>query len=301
MKSLTSILFMSLFFFLLWPVNSEAQVLRRTLGKLGERVVEKKIEKEVDKKIDEVADSIVYALDGEKPMTEEERQEAQKNRQRAGELMRGMMGGINQVDLPESYAFEISIEMELEDHKKNISQLTYFISENSPVIGYRMTTDDKKNSQEQFVVMDMEEKYMATFIDSDGQKVAMSMPLPVDMIASMAAEEAEKQEEKDFTFEKTGNTKTINGYHCTEFVITTGDHIQHMWMTKDVDVKLTFTEVFSQMMNSKQKIQNPMEGEGYPMLIEIIEKKNNRKTYMRTKEIKEGSFPFVAAEYSYAY
>lgn len=78
MKFLTSILFMSLFFLLLWPVNSEAQVLRRTLGKLGERVVEKKIEKEVDKKIDEVADSIVYALDGEKPMTEEERQEAQK-------------------------------------------------------------------------------------------------------------------------------------------------------------------------------------------------------------------------------
>ena len=101
MKSLLQILLVSLFVFQ-FPLDGEAQILRRTLGKLGERVVEKKVEKEVDKKIDEVADSIVHALDGEEPMTEEERREAQENRRRAGELMKGMMGGINQVELPEN-------------------------------------------------------------------------------------------------------------------------------------------------------------------------------------------------------
>lgn len=301
MKSFLQILLVTLFVFQ-FPVDGEAQILRRTLGKLGERVVEKKVEKEVDKKIDEVADSIVHALDGEEPMTEEERREAQENRRRAGELMKGMMGGINQVELPENYQFDHAISMELEDHKGKVTPMTYYFRENSSVIGYDVESEEMKKGEKQFIVMDMEQEYMATFTESDGQKVAMSMPLPMNMLSSMASKEMEKQEE-DFTFNKTGNTRTINGYHCTEYVVTTDDMIQHLWMTKDVDFKFTFSEIFGQMMkNQQQRFENPLVDEGYPILIEMIETKNkNRKSYMRTKEIKEGSFPFQASEYSYAY
>lgn len=299
MRSMSKLLFLC-FVVVQFPVDGQAQILKRALGKLGERVVEKKVEKEVDKKIDEVADSIVYALDGEEPMTEEERQKAQENRRRAGELMSGMMGGINQVDLPDSYHFDYSILMEMEDHKGEISQMTWYTQNNSSIMGYELASEEKKKDEKQFVVMDFDQEYMATFMESDGEKVAMSMPLPMDIIASMAKEEMEKQEEEEYTFEKTGNTRTINGYNCTEYVVNSEDMIQHLWLTKEVDIKSNFTEVFSKMMKNKQQVENPLVGEGYPMLIEMIEKKKDRKSYMRTKEIKEGDFPFQASEYSYS-
>lgn len=169
-------------------------------------------------------------------------------------------------------------------------------------MGYEMSNEEMKKGGNQFIVMDFDQEYMATFSESDGQKVAMSMPLPMDMISSMASDEIEKQqEEEEFSFEKTGNTKTINGYHCTEYVTTSEDYIQHIWLTDEVDIDANFTKLFSKMMKNKQHYENPMVGKGYPILVETIRKKNDKTSYMRTKEIQEGNFPFQASEYSYAY
>lgn len=284
------------------PTEGQGQILRRTLNKLGERVVEKKVEKEIDKKIDQVADSIVKAMDGEEPMTEEEKMKAAENRKKAGSLLSGMIGGINQVDLPERYDFDFSIVMEMEDEKGKITHMTSFYGLDSPIMGYEMNIEEMKKGEKQFIVMDFEQEYMATFSETDGQKVAMSMPLPMDMISSMAADEIEKQQEdEEYSIKKTGNTRTINGYHCTEYVTTTEDYIQHIWLTDEVDVKPNYTQLFSSMMKNKKAIENPFDAEGYPILIEMIERKKNKKSYIRTKEIKEGKFPFQASEYSYAY
>lgn len=288
-----------------FPSQGEGQILQRSLNKLGQRVVEKKVEKEVDKKIDEVADSIVRAMDGEEPMTEEERKEADENRRKAGKLLGSMMGGINQVDLPASYDFDYRIKMEMEDEKGKITYMTTFMNTNSAVMGYEVeeeSTRKNKGSGSSFIVMDFDREYMATFTTDDENKVAMSMPLPMDMIASMTSEQIEKQQEdENYSIEKTGNTKTINGYKCTEYITTDDDYIQHLWLTKDINVNAGFYGMLSKMMKDKQKLENPMVGEGYPVLIEMIEKKNNKKSYVRTNEVKEGSFPFQASEYSYAY
>jgi len=288
-----------------FPSQGEGQILQRSLNKLGQRVVEKKVEKEVDKKIDEVADSIVRAMDGEEPMTEDERKEADENRRKAGKLLGSMMGGINQVDLPASYDFDYRIKMEMEDEKGKITYMTTFMNTNSAVMGYEVeeeSTRKNKGSGSSFIVMDFDREYMATFTTDDENKVAMSMPLPMDMIASMTSEQIEKQQEdENYSIEKTGNTKTINGYKCTEYITTDDDYIQHLWLTKDINVNAGFYGMLSKMMKDKQKLENPMVGEGYPVLIEMIEKKNNKKSYVRTNEVKEGSFPFQASEYSYAY
>ncbi len=293
-----------LFTFLLlqFPNQSDGQILRRSLNKLGRKVVEKKVEKEVDKKIDEVADSIVRAMDNEEPMTAEEKKEAEDNRRKAGNLMGSMMGGINKVDLPATFDFDYRIKMEMEDEKGKITYMTTFLNDNSSVMGYELKNDDMKGANNQFMVMDFEKEYMATFSEDKGKKIAMSMPLPMNMITSMAAEKMEdQQDDKNYSIEKTGNTKTINGYSCTEYIITDDENIQNVWMTKDVEVNTGFFNLLSQMMKEKQKVENPMIGEGYPILIEMIEKKKNKKSYIRTQEIKEGAFPFQASEYSYAY
>ncbi len=286
-----------------FPSHSQGQLLQRSLNRLGQKVVEKKVEKEVDKKIDEVADSIVKAMDGEDPMTEEERKEADENRRRAGKLIGGMMGGINQAVLPASYDFDYRIKMEMEDEKGKITYMTTFLNNSSSLMGYEVENDDtKKNSGSSFIVMDFDKEYMATFTQDKDNKIAMSMPLPMDLLASMTSEQIEKQQEdKDYSIEKTGNTKTINGYLCTEYISTDDKYIQHLWLTKEVNVKAGFYGMLSKMMKDKQKLENPMVGEGYPILIEMIEKKKNKKSYVRTNELKEGSFPFQASEYSYAY
>lgn len=293
-----------LLFFVIFqfPIDGHSQILKRTLGKLGERVVEKKVEKEIDKKIDEVADSIVRAMDKEDPMTAEERAEADENRRKAGKLLSGMMGGINQVDLPDAFQFSLKIDMEMEDDKGRITNMTSFFDQSSSVIGYEMEEAKKNKDGDQFFVMDFEKEYLATFTESDGEKVAMSMPLPMNLITDMAANEAEKQQEdEDYSIDRTGKTQMINGYRCEEFVVTSKDYVQHLWLTKDLNVDMGFTEMFSKMMKNNQQYDNPLTGEGYPMLIEMIEKKNDKKSYIRTKDVQEGNFPFQASEYSYSY
>lgn len=290
-----------LFVFVLFqiPTDADAQILRRSLNKLGQKIVEKKVEKEVDKKTDEIADSIVRAMDKEEPMTEEEKKEAAENRRKAGSLIGSMMGGINKMDLPATFDFNHRIKMEMEDEKGDVSPMTMYVTEGSALMGYEMETDEKSTA---FTVMDFDQEYMAVFTEDKGKKQAMSMPIPTDLIMSMAESEMEKQEkEEEFSIKKTGKTRTINGYACTEFIVTDEEYIQHIWITKDVTLKSGFFTIFSQMMKDKRRIENPLMKEGYPIEIEMIRKKNNKKSYVRTKEIKAMDYSFPASEYPYGY
>lgn len=300
MKSTLKLLLITFVLFQI-PGQSHGQLLKRSLNKLGQKVVEKKVEKEIDKKIDEVADSIVQAMEKDEPLTAEEEKENAENREKAGKMLGGMMGGINKVDLPASYDFNYRIKMEMEDEKGRLTYMTTFLNDNSSLMGYEIEDDDTKGSSSQFMVMDFEKEYMATFSEDKGKKMAMSMPLPMDMITSMATKNMEDKEEKDYSIEKTGNTKTIEGYQCAEYIVTDDEYIQHIWLTKDVEVNSGFFGLISKMMKEKKKVENPLMGEGYPILIEMIEKKKNKKTYIRTKEITDGDFPFQTSEYPYAY
>lgn len=292
-------IFVALIFILQWPVQAESQVLRRAANRLGQKVVEKKIDREIEKKTDELADSIVNAMEKDPPKTEEEKARAAENRKKSGQLLGRMMGGINQVDLPESYTFDKKIRMELEDEKGEITYLTMYHKDGSSALGYE--TETEKKEEMPFIVMDFEKEYIATFSESKGEKQAMSMPLPMDMMMAMAEEADREEENEEYSFKKTGKTRTINGFHCEQYIMSDKNYQQEMWVTSDVPAFSGFDALMKKMMAENKRMGKVDSDWPSGFLIEIITErvKNGKKSYMRTKEISDVNFSFPAGEYPY--
>lgn len=280
-----------------FSLSAESQVLRRAANRLGQKVIEKKVDREIEKKTDEIADSIVNAMEKDKRSPEEKAQ-AQENRRKVGGMLGRMMGGINQAELPATYNFDQRMVMEMEDERGNVSEMTVYYSDGSPAVGYEFETDDSKDVA--FVVMNFEEEYVATFTVSDGEKSVMSIPLPMDEILDWA-EEAENSSDDDYSIRKTGKSKTINGYHCEEYVTESDNVVQHMWVTQDVKMTSYYFALLKNMSkNNKRMGKMPEEWpQGVPIEIEIVDQKKNRKSYVRTKEFGSVQFAFPASEYSY--
>src|SRR5699024_5094329 len=275
------IVFASIFFLFQFALPGNTQILNRAANRLGQKVIERKIDREIEKKTDELADSIVNAMEKDKRTPEEKAQSAE-NRRKAGGMLGRMMGGMNQVELPPAYDFKQKLVMEMEDERGNLTEITMYHSAESPVIGYE--TGDESAKEVAFMVMDFEEEYLATFTESGGEKQVISMPLPMDMIMEMA--EAENDSPEDYSIEKTGKTKSINGYKCEEYIITSEQIVQHIWVTQDVEMSNSYYSVIKNMArNNKRMGKLPEEWpQGVPMEIEIVDQKKNRKSYMRTKE-----------------
>jgi len=289
------ILIFSVFFLTQFVPEGHSQILRRAANRLGQKVVEKKVEREIEKKTDALADSIVNAMERDKRSPEEKARSAE-NRRKTGGLLGRMVGGMNQAVLPASYEFEQRMVLEIEDYDGNTTEMTMYHTSKAPIIGYEGGSPEME--QMAFAVMDFEEEYLATFTENEGEKMVISMPLPMDLILEMAEDQ---ETSENYGIEKTGNTKTINGYRCEEYIIKDDHIVQHIWTTRDVKMSSNYYSVMKNMAQSNKKLGEIPDQwpEGVPMEIEIVDTKKNRFSYMRTKEFGPVDFIFPASEYSY--
>lgn len=289
------IVFLSIFLLTQFVQDGHSQILKRAANRLGQKVVERKVEREIEKKTDELADSIVNAMEKDKRSPEEKARSAE-NRKKTGGLLGRMVGGMNQAVLPATYEFEQRMVLEIEDYDGNVTEMTMYHTSKAPIMGYEGGTPEME--QMAFAVMDFEEEYLATFTDSEGEKMVISMPLPMDLILEMAEDE---ESSENYGVEKTGNTKTINGYLCEEYIIKDDHIVQHIWTTRDVKMSSSYYSVMKNMAQSNKKLGEIPDQwpEGVPMEIEIVDTKKNRFSYMRTKEFGPVDFTFPASDYSY--
>src|SRR5690625_7904714 len=100
-----------------------------------------------------------------------------------------------------------------------------------------------------FAVMDFEEEYLATFTENEGEKMVISMPLPMDLILEMAEDQ---ETSENYGIEKTGNTKTINGYRCEEYIIKDDHIVQHIWTTSKVEMSRKYYSVMKSRAERNQ-------------------------------------------------
>jgi hypothetical protein len=222
--------------------NSDAQILKKIKDKVSTVTRGKKKEK----------DSIPDGNEGpQRPeMTEEERQ--QEN-----EKMSNFFGG-GLEEIRDTYSFSYSLVYELTTSKESMP-LEYLLEPEADYFA-NITGDEKT---EQLMVYDFKKNAMVMFMENEGQKMAMKMKMPnakkMQKKFGKKIIPDEKEEEVDIVPIK---GKTILGYQCDGYQVTSKDGVGQFWVTNEAPV--TINEVFANFKSLPKKARN------YPLSVKSL-------------------------------
>jgi hypothetical protein len=198
-----------------------------------------------------------------------------------------------------SFTGQITMTMEATDSdgkKAPVSEYVTCINDKTSDAMFK--TSAKDNSSETSTIIDSENKCMLMLTDSKGKKTGFATKFDPNSSKNNNMEEkpASKTEES-CTPAKTGNTKTISGYNCTEYRCEDKDGIIVVWTTKDFSA--SNNSIFSQNAVGKKYKTDGLEG----MVIqyETHSKTDKSSSIMTIKDIdmsKSSSFSTVGYEIS---
>jgi hypothetical protein len=264
---------------------SSAQIVDRTTDRAKD-----KTNNRVDNKIDQGIDKSLDAIEGvfkrkpkedkkkkeETPQTEEEQSQAAAESMLSG----GLFGGQSNAQIKDAYKFDhrVSMTMEMTDKKGEKSpeqQMQMYFSESDPEIGIR-TMQEGMNS---LMVMDMGNKVMVMLMDVGESKMLMTIPLNGDLLSEEEEEKHTKSD--DFTFTKTGRTKTILGYTCEEYIGEDKESTSVFWVTKDEDFGITKAFAGMAAASKKSNSSMPQDAPGGMMMEMTNTNKKNPKEEMK--------------------
>lgn len=169
----------------------------------------------------------------------------------------GMFGGMMKPASTESeYFFTGYMVMEVKStDKKGKSEepihIQYLLSDNTELMG--MSFNDPKNPNvSTTTIMDTKNQAMVMLMDSNGEKSGFAVKVDYDIMREIVDEEVEEPSENpNYKITKTGNKKTILGYDCEEYLITSQDGEGQYWVTeKPIDGLSMFTPQSNPMVTN---------------------------------------------------
>ncbi len=211
----------------------------------------------------------------------------------------GMMGGMMEPATTESeYSFTGYMVMEVTSTDKRGKsedpvQIQYLLSKQSEFMGMAFN-DPKKPGNTTTSIMDTKNQAMVMLTSADGQKSSFAIKMDYEKMQGLVDEEAEEQlENPDYKLSKTGNTKTILGYDCEEWLVVTDDGDGRYWITKEpIDGLSMFSPQSNPMVSDKtmdrytSMFSNAPKGSFMEM---IFTEKDGSKTDMKVIEIETDS------------
>jgi len=192
------------------------------------------------------------------------------------------------VDVEESYTFPTSIKMHITNYKngkvKDESDIQYYFNADGTIIGYKVTDDNKKRKEDQFVIYDYIKNAMIMLNEKDHTGMAIN-------INAFRSKEAIDQRDEDIrsgksketstTCKATGKTKTIRGYSCTGYSCydLETDTRSEVWVTNSIkfDTKKMDTRnplaayYFGKAYNGMMMEGNIYKGEELTSTLEVME------------------------------
>jgi len=184
---------------------------------------------------------------------------ANEKAEKAGSnALEGMMGGMMEPAPTESeYSFTGFMIMEVTStDKKGKSEepvrINYLLSKQPEFMGMDFQ-DPKKPENSTTTIMDTKNEAMVMLMSSDGQKSSFAIKMDYEKVQELVDEEAEVQlENPEYKLTKTGNTKTILGYTCEEWMVVSEDGEGRYWITeKPIDGLSIFSPQSNPMVSNK--------------------------------------------------
>jgi hypothetical protein len=216
-------------------INAGAKTAVKEVGKEADTTAQESVQKSMDKKAESAASK---NQPGQTTENSSEKSSDQANQKSGGMNMGALFGGKVDLKYNEEYSFNSRMvsQMEIYDNK-DVKKMDYFVyfSKNSPSAGIETKTiSTEQNSETPLttqMIMDGENKCFLMLTDINGMKMGMISAVPDSVQAQGKSGEAAKPP----IVTKTGNTKTIAGFKCEEFIYKEADSKEYskMWFTKD--------------------------------------------------------------------
>lgn len=253
----------------------------------------------VDQKIDQGVDRALDKVEGlfrrknrssaESPTAEPSTSESQQGDNTDEESMQelpvgGIFGGLRSKDFepfenPVAMSFVMDVSVTNKRGKTDEMQINCTFD--TWQTGMQTSTDDG----EMRLILDNKEGYLTVITkDQDGELTAMRMQQRAYDLSDV------EPDPDNYTVRATGNTRKIDGYQCSEYIIEHEDGTTTSWVTKDLDIDYAdfVRAMASQASASRQKILSgqPNYGyEGFPILSTTVSKDGKETTIMHIKDI----------------
>ena len=178
--------------------------------------------------------------------------------------------------------FEGKVVMNVKSGDKG-TDIDLFVKGNKTLM--QMMGEEKAN-----LIMDSKAKKMTILMPQQKMYMEMDMNMMKDISEKMKKnDKSEKAEKMNGDFNKTGETKEINGYECEKWVYTDdGGDKTEAWMTKELGNFMGFS---NPMMNDEASSwQKKIEGQGYfPMLAIHYDDSGDVESSMEVKSVDKKS------------
>lgn len=307
MKKLLYLIVLSVFII---PQNVEGQSLGGYLKKKVEKSTKKRVDKEVDKAVDKAVnksidkmlnatsdeveaatDSINNAKadspegnDGGEQRASEERLDAAM-----GNLMKSMGVG---VDVPHKdvYTFNSYMNMHVEitnasGQKEDPMTYNTYFSDNGT--DYGMEYKNEEGASKNMFVYDTDNNCTLILMDNDGQKTGIATGMSPEQMQQYEDQAKEYVEDKEmpeqYNLKKTGRTRTISGFKCTEYKAEDVESTVSLWVTNDLNKKINPNVYKNQMFGGRFWLAGKTEG--VVIQYDNQSKTNKEHTIMTVKEV----------------
>ena len=266
---------------------------KETIEKKVEKKAEDKVEEEVGKKVDETFESMEKETEAE----EQEKQEQEAtNEPRGMGALKGMLGKMGMdttpVEVEDNYTFTSNVKMLMESYKSNgelesKGDINSFFNESSNTFAYEITDQKNKDQGEAFMIYDQKNKASIILSEKDGKKQGIVTGINLSM-SQENMQTLDDVDDQDLTalnanIKKTGKTKTILGYKCSEYKYKDKEVESTFWMTKDKVWKV------NNMMSAIYKSSQYSSGfpAGFMMEMESNNLQTKEKNILKVTEVNE--------------
>jgi hypothetical protein len=169
-----------------------------------------------------------------------------------------LMGGFGQpAETEAEYSFSGYMVMEIISFDKKGKaeepvQMQYFLS-SSPDLSGMVVKDEKDPKKQTTMIMDLKNQASIILLEDGKEKSSFAYKVDFDKVQATVDEESQEQfENPGYKLEKTGQTKTILGYSCEEYLMTSEDGDAQYWITeKPIDGYSMFSAQGNPMVSNK--------------------------------------------------
>lgn len=272
---------------LCFAVPTQAQFLKKLKKKAGdavERTVLNRTDKEVSKTTDEAIDGMIESDTNDNKQTDQNTRDMQ-------ESIQSLLGGGNLENVPDEYTFSYKAVMEI-SADKDANEIEYWMEPDVKYFGTKIVQSDTEN----LTVLDLENKTITMYMENKGDKMIMPMRTDNKLFKKILANAEEESNAEDFKFVEI-ESKTILGYRCKGYQITTDDGISKVWITNQTPVG--FNSGLFDMEHEYATSAIPMDENSMMMEMEFTPHKKSGDSYhMKCTEFSKVKMSVKKADYA---
>ncbi|HKK81236.1 MAG TPA: DUF4412 domain-containing protein, partial [Prolixibacteraceae bacterium] len=268
-------MFLLMSFVMFGSLDAEAQILKDIARKAARQAkesvedrasdeAEKKVEEEVDEQVNKAIDKLLESdsTSNKKDGATQDEPSNSSSPDRTAAIMKAM--GVETTDIPHKDVYKFNAEI------VSMTEITNENGQKEPPVESKMLVNAdnsdilftiKGEKDEGVSIIDKDNACALILALKDGKKTGLAMRVnpdnpenSMDDIPGMEMGYEDPDEtENECELEKTGKTKGISGYRCSEYRCETADEIQIAWVTTELDTNKRFNnmEWFNRYINNE--------------------------------------------------